>query len=74
MARGTRGGKREDRWNGYEKYKSISVLIRAARDGSHARRYGTGRQKKKKRMTLETEKGLVSDQSVSTVSPLAERV
>lgn len=30
------GAEREDRWNGYEKHKSISVLMRAARDGSHA--------------------------------------
>lgn len=43
-----RGGGEKDRWN--EKYKSVSVLMRVARDGSHAfRRDAEGKKGKKKR-------------------------
>lgn len=42
------GGGEKDRWN--EKYKSVSVLMRVARDGSHAfRRDAEGKKGKKKR-------------------------
>lgn len=41
------GGGEKDRWN--EKYKSVSVLMRVARDGSHAfRRDAEGKKGKKK--------------------------
>lgn len=42
------GGGEKDRWN--EKYKSVSVLMRVARDGSHAfRRDAEGKKGKKKK-------------------------
>lgn len=52
------GGGEKDRWN--EKYKSVSVLMRVARDGSHAfRRDAEGKkgEKKKEGKTLVGRKG-----------------
>lgn len=47
-----RGGEK-DRWN--EKYKSVSVLMRVARDGSHAfRRDAEGKKGEKKKGRKDT--------------------